>query len=117
MLPGAMEVIHSRGASEENALAEADARADAIPGPCDEIPASLRELALQIFAKRDPVAVGVSLLDAESESVKARAFADIASWAYQAPSPAETPDENPPKPRVRIICDIPRPPYEKSSND
>jgi hypothetical protein len=69
-------------------------------------PRNRRELAKDIFVARDPVDVGRELLNAESESVKARAFETFADWYY---GPAGSGGTNG---GVRIVWDLPAPPHE-----
>jgi hypothetical protein len=69
-----------------------------------------------VFAKRDPVALGCDLLDASSESVKARAYENLSGWAYGKQQGGKS-DAASPAPTVRIICDIPRPAYEMPEDE
>jgi len=83
-------------------------------GPCEHLPGSLRELARLVLVQRDPVAFACKLLDESSDSVKARTYENLSSWAY---GKAGKTDGASASPTVRIICDIPRPSYEPSESE
>jgi hypothetical protein len=86
-----------------------------VVGPCEHLPGSLRELARLVLAQRDPVAFACKLLDGSSDSVKARTYENLSSWAYGKP-PGKS-DGTSASPTVRIICDIPRPSYETAESE
>ena len=72
------------------------------------LPQSHRELALEIFAACDPVAVGRDVLEKAGDkcaATKLRALEIFAEWAYGKPSARES------VARVTIIWDIPVPAY------
>jgi hypothetical protein len=75
-------------------------------------PHNHRELGQAILAVHNPVAVGCELLQSKSESVKARAFETTTNWAFGKPVP--TTGGRGSGRGVRIIWDMPAPPYERS---